>query len=479
MKKVIFALLVSFITLNQLVAQPVSKHQAEQAVLAFLFTKQMANTPTLIDSISGSKALLARIYSLKPGFVIVAVHKQLNAVLAYSFTADYDLNQKPWPELLPILKADYEQRLMFASSNPVVAFKNKASWEALLQPTKPAREFQQWPPEGSTPTGGWLFTNWTQSAPYNKLCPMDNTTGQRSYVGCPATAMAQILNLHRRLNHTRFTDADDYFHNYGGNQFWFDDDYATFKFPSWPKLNQLLDTLETYYDIGKPTTDSLNAALSLACGLAANQVYSSSGSGTWGVEQAQMAYQRFDFTESVLVYNTDTTLNQHLAENIKLGMPAHLALVDPGVTVGHNIVVDGYNTDEFFHFNFGWGGSANGWYTMPPSGMPYNLMVIEGIVLDIDLGNHTTGIGPIKTKQPTSIWIYTQANEVHVEVAADLGRFQSFEIFSTQGQLLQTGILQNIAKGHYVLKNNLQAPGIYLLRIATQNAEKACGKFVF
>jgi hypothetical protein len=39
--------------------------------------------------------------------------------------------------------------------------------------------------------------------------------------------------------------------------------------------------------------------------------------------------------------------------------------------------------------------------------------------------------------------------------------------------------LQNIAKGHYVLKNNLQAPGIYLLRIATQNAEKACGKFVF
>ena len=116
---------------------------------------------------------------------------------------------------------------------------------------------------------------------------------------------------------------------------------------------------------------------------------------------------------------------------------------------------------------------------MPPSGMPYNLTVIEGIVLDIDLGNHITGISRIETKQPTHIRIYTQANDVHVEVAAEPGRFQTYEIYSTQGQLLQTGTLQNLAKGHYVFKSSLHASGIYILRIATQNAEKACGKFVF
>jgi hypothetical protein len=47
------------------------------------------------------------------------------------------------------------------------------------------------------------------------------------------------------------------------------------------------------------------------------------------------------------------------------------------------VVVDGYNTDEFYHFNFGWGGSANGWYTLPPTSIPYNLTIIEGAVLDI------------------------------------------------------------------------------------------------
>jgi hypothetical protein len=363
--------------------------------------------------------------------------------------------------------------------NQTVSKKNERLWKDLLSSTYQKADFQQWPPEGSTPTGGWLFTNWTQSAPYNMLCPIDNTSGQRSYVGCPATAMAQILNLHRRLNHTRFADADDYFHNYGGNQFWFDDDYSTFKFPSWPKLNQLLDTLETWYDLGQPTTDSLNAALSLACGLAAKQVYSSAGSGTWGVDQALMAYQRFGFTESVLVYDTDTTLNEHLAENIKLGMPAHLALVDPGITVGHNVVVDGYNTDEFFHFNFGWGGAANGWYTMPPSGMPYNLTVIEGIVLDIDLGNHTTGINPGPTNPSAQITAYFTEGQLHISTSSNLSELFWYELYSTDGQLIGKGILQKTANQHFTTKAQLRAKGIYLLKVKTKAGGMACTKFLF
>jgi hypothetical protein len=84
-------------------------------------------------------------------------------------------------------------------------------------------------------------------------------------------------------------------------------------------------------------------------------------------------------------------LNMQLAQNIMLALPAHLALVNPEWTVGHNVVVDGYNTDELFHFNFGWGGSANGWYTMPPTDIPYDLTVIEGLILDINLNSPPVG----------------------------------------------------------------------------------------
>ncbi len=47
------------------------------------------------------------------------------------------------------------------------------------------------------------------------------------------------------------------------------------------------------------------------------------------------------------------------------------------------MAVDGYNTDGFFHINFGWGGSNSGWYLLPDQ-FPYNLTVVEGAIVDIE-----------------------------------------------------------------------------------------------
>jgi hypothetical protein len=47
------------------------------------------------------------------------------------------------------------------------------------------------------------------------------------------------------------------------------------------------------------------------------------------------------------------------------------------------MVVDGYDNDGFFHINFGWGGSYDGWYSLPEE-LPFELTVLEGIVVDID-----------------------------------------------------------------------------------------------
>ena len=68
-------------------------------------------------------------------------------------------------------------------------------------------------------------------------------------------------------------------------------------------------------------------------------------------------------------------------------LPAHIAVVDPGWTIGHNMVVDGYNTNDYYHINFGWGGSYNGWYLIP-NGLPYGLTVVEGVIVDIIPHDH-------------------------------------------------------------------------------------------
>ena len=101
------------------------------------------------------------------------------------------------------------------------------------------------------------------------------------------------------------------------------------------------------------------------------------------VAQADQAYQRFAVHGAELLYDTEPDLYLWLANNMKQALPAHLAVVTPDWTAGHNVVVDGYNTDAYFHLNFGWGGSYNGWYLLPDE-IPYSLTVVEGVIVDIN-----------------------------------------------------------------------------------------------
>ena len=61
----------------------------------------------------------------------------------------------------------------------------------------------------TTSTGGWLETAWVQDEPYNAFCPLDPVDGVRSYVGCVATAFAQIVHYHR-LCDISFSEDDSY-----------------------------------------------------------------------------------------------------------------------------------------------------------------------------------------------------------------------------------------------------------------------------
>lgn len=241
---------------------------------------------------------------------------------------------------------------------------------------------------------GWaqtplLTTQWTQEYPYNQLCPTDPFEDYaNSYAGCPAIAMGQIINYLRTTQGTRFDNSDDYFSNYAGRQFHIDDDWETYKFPSFPQLNVLLDSVDASFQYGEELSDSLMAAVVFACGVACTQLYTASpnyGSGTYSVDQAFAAYQRFGFTDCQLFTEPDSIMYATLISNLQDGYPAHLAVENNAGTSGHNVVVDGYReSDGKFHINFGWGGYLDNWYKLPdPGGFSYGWTKIEGIILDI------------------------------------------------------------------------------------------------
>ncbi|MBE0661813.1 MAG: C10 family peptidase [Bacteroidales bacterium] len=314
------------------------------------------------------------------GFVVVAADKRLNPVIYYSTSGKYNSTGP----LESILRADLAKRLDHYGQFSV-EYKQQiaADWQRYSAANVEKRLVQYWPPAGTTSSGGWTETNWSQNYPYNIFCPVHLATGQRTLVGCPATAISQILYYHRDLQQTQFGVTDRYYHNYN-QSFWIDDAWETYDFLSFNSINDFLVDIEAkMLDYETLEVEDM-AALSLAAAFACRSVFSPSASGTFGVNQAFDAFQKFGFTESVLLDHTysNDEIRQKMIENIQSANPVLLAVVDANWQSGHNVVCDGYSADGFFRINMGWGGSMNGWYNLPEQ-FPYNLTVFEGVVADI------------------------------------------------------------------------------------------------
>jgi len=351
-------------------------------------TYSITNSNEIIDY---NGKILCYVFNLNPdGYIVVTLYKTLPPVLAYSFTSSFS---KSGTILFDLIRKDTIKRLTYLSEIPeLIIEENKAMWNLYLEfdPLITDSTILQWPEKGATISGGWLETEWHQNSPFNNFCPMDLENSKRSVAGCSAVAMAQILNYHQTTNNILFNDGDDYHHSWNNN-YWIDDDYETYDFPSYPQLNTYLETLILRYQNQETLTDKDKAALTFACGVAAKQVYSSTISGTFGVDQAYDAYKRFSFYDCELLTDDDPDVYDRVKDNIKNGLPVHLAVVNEDWTAGHNLVIDGYNDDGFYHLNFGWGGKSDGWYKLPEE-LPYELTVLEGVIVDIINENSYSGL---------------------------------------------------------------------------------------
>ncbi len=398
MKTKILLLLFVLLSLNIITtsAKQINKHEAKTVAYNILIKLKKTNEFTIskFNEIRSNNYIQAYTIDLLPtGYIVVCANTNLPPIIAYSFESNFGELNNNNPLYTIIVNDISKQNNFISKSSSNYSINNNIKWENIINANQQQKDtlFQQWPDLGN----GWLKTNWTQDSPYNDFCPMDPVTNLRSIAGCPSVVIGQILNFHATTNNTYFDNFDDYYHNYSGRQYWIDNDFIARGFPSFPQLNIYLDTLSAHYLNNISPTNEDKAALTFACGIAATQVYTSSGSGTFGVNQAYEAYMRFNCTTASLLDTTNLDLFDRLMQNMKDTLPAHMAIVNPSWTSGHNVVVDGYNTDNYYHLNFGWGGNYNGWYLIPQE-IPYSLTVIEGVIIDI-MKNPTTQISEIKS----------------------------------------------------------------------------------
>ncbi len=331
--------------------------------------------------------LLAFIVNVNPkGFLIVSPDTNMEPIIAYSFrhnwSSDTSQNNVFYQILVQNLKARKEK--MYELS-PVRIKKNNTKWKTGFRSGISEKlNSYQWPEGDSTTTGGWIETTWQQDKPYNNFCPRDPTTdSSRCLVGCVATAMAQVVNYHKHIGTFTLDESDKY--QIPSRDIFIDADSTNYDFPNFSRLNGYLEQIEYKYENNLPLITDEIYALNFICGILIKMNYASESSEASPKEVELSLLNKMDYHNADYVHE-DKAIYNILIENMMNGFPVLLELTS-ATGGGHEIIADGYNTDGFFHLNFGYGDSypraiATSWYSIP-EGLPLNYTGILSAVLNI------------------------------------------------------------------------------------------------
>lgn len=334
-------------------------------------------------------SLLAYVYHLDPaGFIIVSTDTDIIPVLGYSFRNNFTIPENKTNTGYSYVEGDLRLRLAaIPYTDPEIKTANNELWQQYQDGSISFANSRDtvWPPEGFSPTGGWVEVEWDQSpSPYNTFCPIDPSTNARSVTGCVATAMAQIMHYHRYIGSPVFTDADDYYSTYTNPPIYIDNDHLSLDFPSFPELNNYLIDAVIAYETGDPFTAEMIAATNFAAGVSVEMSYSSEASGAYSNDVAPAFIYKFGYDTATYVNYINTTFYTNLQNSIIDARPAYLGITSN--SGGHAIIVDGWNqTTGNYHLNMGWGGSWNGWYSLP-NGMPSGFTQVHSGVINIEGG---------------------------------------------------------------------------------------------
>ena len=281
------------------------------------------------------------------GFVLIAGDDCIDPVLGYSPTGSIDYGNLP-----PQLKAWLE-----AVSADITSMRKAGGGVAATADGNETND--------GTPTvivEPLLKTHWDQGTPYNGLTP--SIGGQQTMTGCVATATSQMLRFYRWPEHGTGSvkyDTPDY------DQKTIDLDLSKSVY-DW-------DNMANDYSSADGTqswTEAQGAAVATLMrdvGAAIHMDYGVKASGAWGRDVANVVNRHFGYkavTYEKEDYNTRewVALIKGFLDN---GDPLAYAGQDLK-TGGHEFVVDGYDSRDFLHVNWGWSGSGDGYYTFAKFG---------------------------------------------------------------------------------------------------------------
>jgi len=307
-------------------------------------------TKVIEEKEKGETIFYVMIFSEK-GFVLIAANDIVQPILGYSTKSKYaEGNHSPAFEFY-ILKRFRRQIYATSQANITQPEEVATEWQRL---TTGKKSFQ---PKNTETVGPLLTSTWDQGTYFNTQCPADPAGPDgHAYAGCVATAMAQVLNYwqhpwHGTGSHSYTPDEHP---EYGVQSA--DFGAALYNYDNMP------DVVSNY--------NSEVAELLYHCGVAVDMDYGPDGSGAWAwasddVPDALKNYFRFDdFAHEIVRSSHPITWPDMMRDNLNNNWPVIYGAYDNQEDVGHAWVLDGYDAGDYFHCNWGWSGSDDGWFSI-------------------------------------------------------------------------------------------------------------------
>lgn len=270
------------------------------------------------------------------GFVIVSGDDCLPPVLGYTDSGDFVESDMP-PALLDMLEG-YRDLVVAAQEQgaPARAVQYAATGKADIAPL--------------------IQTHWHQSAPYNNMSPWRTDGGGRAITGCVATAASQVAYYWRK-DLPLVTGYDTPTYGYG-------DAPVTESVPGGTPYQWEL--MQLSYGSSYPA--EMGNAVARLMYVVGTSTYLTYGSSTGGqISNLVNTFSGQFGMSSTCWYKNDIDQSYWegiIYDDLALGRPIVYSGVHP-TSGGHAIVLDGYRaSDNLFHFNFGWGGSGDGYYSL-------------------------------------------------------------------------------------------------------------------
>ena len=348
MKKSIITTIIALMAMVAM-ASPVSKQQARQQAQTFFSERGIAivgeprrapgqhvaadNQPLYVFNAAASK-----------GFVIVAGDDRAAPILGYVDEGCYDEQSLPdnfrsWIMLMAdeISRLPREDAMQPSSSSSPLFVSTHAAISPLIK--------TKWN-QGSATEEGYI---------YNEQTP--TIDGKHCLTGCVATAGAQIMFYYKHpQKSTKSVPA------YTPNT-------TIGQLPALPATTFEWSIMKNSYS-GDDVNTSASAAVSKLmkyCGWAAEMDYGLEGSGAGETVLAESMVEFFDYDSGWKCLNRDnysvSDWDALIYSELQAGRPV-LYSGQAWIGSGHAFICDGYDGAGLYHFNWGWGGSYNGYFKL-------------------------------------------------------------------------------------------------------------------